>query len=571
VPLVAQLRGACRQALARDALAGVVLSTLLVPTGLAYATAMGLAPSVGLYATIIPLVVYAIVGPSRILVMGPESLTIPLIAALVMSLSDGDPSRAAELAALLSVVSGLLVLAAGASRFGFLADLLSKPVRYGYLHAIAVLVIVGQIPTMLGLPGRFESLADSVSAVWDGVRDDGVNGWSLGIALGSLVIVIVLRSIDKRLPSALVAIVLAIVIAEAAALSGRGVPVVGHLPRGLPVPGWPEIRMREMPEVLAAAVGISFITIADTTVLSRSYAMKTGQRVDPNREIMALGAVNLVTGLFRGFPASCSSTRTPVAEDSGATSQFAGLVAAAVCGFVMLVVPGVFRNLPSAVLGAIVVGAAIRLVDIDGVRRMWHARRSESVLAIGSFVAVAVLGPIKGIGAAIALSILDYLRKVWRPYTTELVRVDGLHGYHDVTRHPEGRRVPGLVLYRFDAPLIFANAGFFEADLLRRVDRNGGTRWVVVSGEPITDMDSTAADEFSHLLDHLEDLDVRLVFAELKGSVRDRLVPYGLVDRIGREHFFRTTSEAVRAYVAETGVSWRDWDDGPQDGRPSLA
>lgn len=552
----------------RDGLAGVVLSALLVPTGLAYAAAMGLPPSVGLYATIIPLVVYALIGPSRILVMGPESLTIPLIAALVASMSGGDPRRAAELAALLSIASGLLVLAAGVSRFGFLADLLSKPVRIGYLHAIALLVVMGQVPTLLGLRGGFEGLPDSVRAISNGVRDRGVNGWALGLGAGALVVVLILRRIDRRLPSALVAIVAAVVIAEAAGLGTRGVPVVGRLPRGLPVPGWPGIRWDEIPRLLAAAVGISFITIADTTVLSRAFAMRSGQRVDPNREIIALGAVNIVTGLFRGFPASCSSTRTPVAEESGATTQLAGLVAAAVCGFVVLVVPGVFRNLPSAVLGAIVVSAAIRLVDLNGVRRMWVARRSESVLAAASFVSVAVLGPIQGIGAAIGLSILDYLRKVWRPYTTELVRVDGLHGYHDITRHPEGRRVPGLVLYRFDAPLFFANAGYFEQDLLRRIDRTGGTRWVVISGEPITDMDSTAADEFAHLLDHLDDLDVRLVFAELKGSVRDRLVPYGLVDRIGREYFFRTTSEAVRAYVRASGVSWRDWDDdsGPANG-----
>jgi MFS superfamily sulfate permease-like transporter len=232
---------------------------------------------------------------------------------------------------------------------------------------------------------------------------------------------------------------------------------------------------------------------------------------------------------------------------------------------VIVLVPGAFEYLPDAALAAVVIAAVARLVEVRGVVRLWSARRSEFVLSVAAFAAVAVFGPIEGTGLAIALSLLNFMRKSWRPHTAELVRVDGLKGYHDADRHPEGHRVPGLLLYRFDAPLFFANGGFFEEDLMRRVDgASAPVHWVVVTAEPITDVDSTAIDELAEVLDRLDERGVRLVFAELKGHVRDRLVPFGLVDRIGEERFYRTVGQAVHAYVHEHGVHWQDWEDEPE-------
>ena len=562
-PLVDQLPNAGRRFLWSDIQAGLVLSALIIPAGMGYATASGLPPITGLYATIVPLVVYALFGPSRVLVFGPDSALVPLIAGLVVPLSHGDPKRAVALAAMMSVVAGLLCMLAGLARFGFLADLLSKPVRYGYLNGIAATVFVSQIPKALGFSGRAENLLDGLRSVWRGLDARSVNCWAAAVAAATLVVVIGARKIDRRMPGALIAVVGAIVVAIVADLHRRGVSVVGDLPGGLKAPTWPRVGWDDVPRILGAAVGVAFISFADTSVMSRTYALKTGQHVDSNRELLVLGALNIATGFAQGFPVSCSQSRTPVAEDAGARTQLTGLVSAAVVTLVLIFAPTAFRHLPDAALAGIVMAAALRLIQILGVTRLWQARRSEFVLAMGAFVAVAVFGPITGIGIAIALSLLNFMRKAWRPYSTELVRVDGLKGYHDAARHPEGRRVPGLLLYRFDAPLFFANGGHLLEDVLRRVDgAEVPVKWVVITAEPVTDVDSTAADELSELLDRLDERGVRLAFAEMKGTVRDRLVPYGLVDRLGVGYFFRTTGEAVHAYIRETGVDWRDWEDG---------
>jgi MFS superfamily sulfate permease-like transporter len=346
-------------------------------------------------------------------------------------------------------------------------------------------------------------------------------------------------------------------------LTDRGVPVVGQLPRGLPAPTWPAIDAADFAELFVAALGVAFISFADTAVLSRTFAMKNGSAVDANRELAALGAVNVATGVFQGFPVTSSQSRTPVAHDAGAVTQITGVVGALMVALVVIVSPDVFGYLPDAALAAVVIAAVSRLVEVKGLTVLWAARRSEFVLALAAFVAVALSGPIVGTGIAIALSLLNFMRKAWRPHTAELVRVAGLKGYHDADRHPEGARIPGLLLYRFDAPLFFANGGFLEEDLLRRVDTaSTPVRWVVITAEPITDVDSTAADELHELLSRLDERGVHLAFAELKGHVRDRLVPYGLVGRIGEDRFYRTVGQAVHAYVRETETPWRDWDDG---------
>lgn len=562
-PLLDQVSGYSRRDVSRDLLAGVVLAAVLVPTGMGYAVASGLPPINGLYATIIPLLVYALVGPSRILVFGPDSSLAPLLASAVIPLAAGDPKRAVAIGMLVSLIAGALCVLGAIGRFGFLADLLSKPVQYGYLNGIALTVLATQLPKTLGISSRADDVIQAVRDLVNGVDVGGVNWRSATIAAATVVVVLVARAIDRRIPGALIAVVGAALVVRFSHLGAHGVSVVGDLPRGFPLPRWPGVPWGDLAEIVPVAVGVAFVSFADTSVLSRTYASKTGQRVDANRELFALGAVNLASGALQGFPVSSSQSRTPVAEDAGSRSQLTGIVGACIVAVLVLAAPMAFRYLPSAALSGIVITAALRLVQLGGVLRLKMARRSEFLLSLVAFAAVVLLGPIKGIGVAIALSLLNFMRKVWRPYATELVRVDGLQGFHDIIRHPEGDRVPGLLLYRFGAPLFFANAGFLEQDLLRRINEHKAgpgpdIRWVVVLGEAITDVDSTAAEGLAELLDLLEARGVVLVFARLKGTVRDRLEPYGLVQRIGRDRFYPTTSEAVAAYVAETGVVWRD-------------
>ncbi len=565
VPLIEQLRSYERGWLAKDAVAGTVLVALLVPAGMAYAQASGLPPITGLYATIVPLLVYAVVGPSRVLVMGPDSSLAPLILAAIVPLAASDPGDAVALAGLLSVVVGVIGVLAGLARFGFLAELLSAPVRFGYLNGIALTIVVNQLPKAFGFSVEADGLVGVAREFVDGVIEGETNGWAVGIAAGSLAVILLMGRLTKVVPGVLVAVVGAIVVTVAFGLSGNGLQLVGDLPSGFPRPSLPDTDWDNLSAMFGAALGISFVAFADTSVLARVFALKRGAKVDSNQELVALGLVNITSGFFQGFPVSGSSSRTPVAEAAGARTQLTGVFASAVLLVLLVVGSATFRNLPQATLAAVVISAALRMFSIAPVARLARIRHSEFLLSMAAFVAVALFGAITGVVVAIALSLLNFMRKAWKPHTTELVRVDGLKGYHDDQRHPEGRHIPGLMLYRFDAPLFFANARFFVEDVLERIDRaehaGRDVRVVVVTAEPITDVDTTAADAIDELIRDLAARDVTLRFTELKGHVRERMEAYGLIDQIGTQHLTRTTGESVHAWVAESGVHWIDWED----------
>ncbi len=551
-----------RSWLVKDLTAGTVLVALLAPAGMAYAQASGLPPITGLYATVIPLLVYALVGPSRILVMGPDSSLAPLIAAAVIPLSDGDPGQAIVVASLLSVFVGVVGVIAGLARFGFLAELLSAPVRYGYLNGIAVTILVSQLPKALGFSVDSGSLLDTLGRLANGIADGETNRWALGLAGAALAVIVGLRRLVPRVPGTLVAVIGGTIATVVFGLAEHGVNLVGDLPSGFPSPRLPEVSWQTIGTLGGGAFGIAFVAFADTSVLARVYADKRGERVDANQELVALGLVNVAAGLFQGMPVSGSQSRTPVAEAAGARTQLTGVVAAAVLLGLIVGAPETFRNLPQPVLAAIVVAAALRIFAIGPLVRLASIRRSEFVLGVAALLAVAILGAIVGVVVAIALSLLNFMRKAWKPHTAELVRVDGLKGYHDVERHPDGRQVDGLLIYRFDAPLFFANARFFVEDVLARIDRSPTPiRVVLVTAEPITDVDATAAEAIAELVRDLALQGAVLRFAELKGHVRERLQAYGLVDLIGSDHFARTTGEGVRAYVTDAGVDWTDWED----------
>ncbi len=561
LPGLAVARSYRREWLRTDVVAGIVLTALLIPAGMGYAEAAGLPPVTGLYATIVPLLAYALFGPSRILVLGPDSSLAPIIAASVLPLAAGDPDRAVALAGLLAILMGAVLVVGGFLRLGFVTDLLSKPIRIGYLNGIALVVLVGQLPKLLGFSVDADTLLGEVSETMRGVLDGRVDRTALAVGIGSLGAIIIPRLLGSRVPGVLLAVVGSIAVTSWFDLQDR-LPVVGALPQGLPSPALGGLHLGDVVSLIGPAAGIALIAFADTGVLSRTFAARRGESVDGNDEMRGIGVANVATGLLSGFPISASSSRTPVADQAGAKSQLVGVVGAVLIIVFMFVAPGVTAFLPSATLAAVVMVAATSLVDLGAIRRLMRMSRTETALSAATFLGVALAGVLQGIVVAVALSFVAFVNQAWRPHRTELVRVDGLKGYHDIERHPDGERVPGLVIVRFDAPLFFANGAIFD-DYVRSIVAAAPepVRWVVIAAEPITGVDTTAMDELIELDDHLADHHIALRFAEMKGPVKDRLIRLGLGDRFPPDHFFPTIGTAVHSYVADSGVDWLDWDD----------
>ena len=551
-----------------DIVAGLVLTALLVPQGMAYAELAGLPAVTGLYTTVLALLAYALFGPSRILVLGPDSALGPLIAAALLPLvvAHSDPSKAVALASMLALLMGALCIAAGFARLGVLAELLSKPVRLGFLNGIAVIVLVGQLPKLFGFTSTAQGLLDEIDAFVSGLRDGNTVPASLVIGVASLAVILGFRRLQPKVPGVLLAVIGAAIAVGCLDLTAHGVSVVGAIPSGFPGPTVPDVNFHEATRLLVAAAGIAFVVLADTTALSRSLAARNGEHVDANQEIRALGAANAAAGIFQGFPVSASTSRTIVAEDSGARTQVTGVVGALAVGVILVVENDLGRYIPSSTLAAIIIAASFTLFDFASLRWLWKVRRSELWVSLVALLGVAVLGALEGILVAIALSLANFVRRAWRPYDAVLGRIDSTKGYHDVDRHPEARQIPGLVLYRFDAPLFFANAELFVERLLRAIRARGeATRWVIVAAEPITDIDTTGAEILGELLDALDAQGVTLAFAELKGPVKDRLRSYDLYDRIGDSQFFPTLGTAINGYLAATGTEWVDWSEAESD------
>jgi high affinity sulfate transporter 1 len=563
IPGLQMLRTYQRRWLIRDLSAGLVLTAILVPVGMGYAEASGLPAIYGLYATIVPLIAYAIFGPSRILVLGPDSSLAAIIAATIVPLAAGDPDQLVALAGMLALLSGALCLLAGLAHFGFITDLLSKPVRVGYLNGIALTVLVGQLPKILGFSAEGENLVQETVSLVQGVANGLTNWTTFAIGASCLFIILIFKRRWPQIPGVLIAVVGATIVTGWFNLAETaGVAVVGPLPQGLPSFQLPIVPLDDVSALLAGAVAIALVSFADTSVLSRTFALRGGYEVDQNQELVALGAANIAAGLFQGFSISSSSSRTPVAESAGAKTQITGLVGALCIALLLVFAPNLLQNLPSAALGAVVISAALSLIDVQSVIRFYRLRRSEAVFSVACFLGVALIGVIQGIFIAIGLALLAFIWRAWRPYDAVLGRVDGLKGYHDVTRHPEAKRIPGLVLFRWDAPLFFANADIFHEHVLRAVaEAPTPAKWVVVAAEPVTDVDITAADVLSQLDDELHAAGIELCFAEMKGPAKDRLKQYGLFTKFGDEFFFRTIGQAVDGYLQAHPVEWRDWED----------
>ena len=546
-----------------DVVAGLVLATMLISVGIAYAIASGLPGIYGLYATIVPLLVYALFGPSRILVLGPDSALAAVILGVVVPLSSGDPLRAVTLASMMAIVSGAICILAGIVRLGFVTELLSRPIRYGYMNGIALTVLISQVPKLFGFSIESEGPLRSLWTIAVAIVEGRTNWVAFAIGIGTLVVILLLQN-NKRLPGILIAVVGATAIVGMLDLGAHsGVAVLGPLPQGLPSFAVPWLSYNDIVPVLIGGAAIALVSFADTSVLSRAYAARMGEHVDPNQEMVGLGAANLATGFFQGFPISSSGSRTPVAEAAGARTQLTSVVGALAIAFLLLVAPNLLQHLPTAALAAVVIGAALGLFEVTDLKQIYRIQRWEFWLSIVCFVGVAVLGVIPGIGLAIAIAVIEFLWDGWRPHSAVLGRAQGVKGYHDITRYPDARQVPGLVLFRWDAPLFFANAEFFKERVLEAVAKSPmPVRWLVVAAEPVTSVDVTAGDTIAELDKMLHEMGIEFCFAELKDPVKDKLKRFGLFAQLGENYFFPTVGAAVSRYLEiNNDVDWEDWED----------
>ena len=555
-----------REWLAKDIMAGVVLTTLLVPQGMAYAELAGLPPITGLYTSIMCLLGYAAFGPSRILVLGPDSSLGPMIAATILPLvaAKGDAKRAVALASVLALMVAVIMIVAAVAKLGFIADLISKPTMVGYMNGLALTILVGQLPKLFGFKIDAEGLIREFIAFVKGLANGEAVAAAAAVGIAGIVLILVLQRWLPKIPAVLIMVVLAIAATSVFDLASHGVSLVGVLPRGFPPFTIPSVGLSDLGPLFAGALGIALVSLADTISTASAFAARTGQEIRGNQEMIGIGVANLAAGLFQGFPVSTSGSRTAVAERAGAKTQFTGVTGAVLITLMIVLVPGLFKNLPNPALAAVVITAALSLADIPATVRLWRQRKVEFLLSIAAFLGVALLGVLPGIAIAIGLSILNVFRRAWWPYETRLGRVAGLPGYHDVHSYPDAQRLPGLVIYRFDGPLIFANAKTFR-DEVRRIARTvPPPSWIVVAAEPMTDVDTTASDMLEELDEALNDQGISLVFAELKDPVREKIERYGLTRTINPNHFFPTIEAAVEAFRQQTGADWADAD---ADGR----
>nr|WP_283938343.1 SulP family inorganic anion transporter [Sphingomonas brevis] len=541
--------------LGNDIVAGIVLSTMLVPVGIAYAVASGVPAINGLYATIIPLIVYALFGPSRILVLGPDSSLAPIILGVVLPLSLGDPGRAIMISSAMAIVAGGVCIVAGLARLGFITELLSKPIRYGYMNGIALAVLISQLPKLFGFSIESTGPLRDLWAIGEAIVAGKANWPGTALGGGTLLVILVLKA-HKRMGAILVAVIAATFIAGWFDLSEKfGVKVLGPVPQGLPGFSIPWLQPSDILPILMGGFAVAIVAFADTSVLSRTYAIKTGTRVDPNQEMVGLGAANLAAGFFQGFPISSSSSRTPVAESAGAKTQLTGLVGALVVALVIVVAPMLFKDLPNSALAAVVIAAAIGLFEFGDLVRIFRIQNWEFWLSIVCTAGVAVFGAITGIGIAIVLAVIEFLWDGWRPHWAVLGKPKDVDGYHDMTRYPDAQRIAGLLLFRWDAPLFFANAELFNQRIQDAIAASPTpVRRVVVAAAPITSIDVTSADSLADLDEMLKADQVDLWFAELKDPVKDKLKRFGLFGLLGEDRFAPTVESAVGRYLRDYNI-----------------
>jgi SulP family sulfate permease len=546
-PGVAQFRGYERSWLRGDVMAGVTVAAYLVPQVMAYATVAGLEPVVGLWAALVPLAVYAVLGSSRQLSVGPESTTALMTATALAPLAAGDPGRYAMMAAAAALLVGAICFVGGLIRLGLLADLLSRPVLIGYMAGVAAIMIAGQLSKVSGVSVDGDEFLDQMRSFVAGIG--GVHWPTVVLSAAVLAVLLLLGRLAPRLPGALIAILIATAFVAALSLHENGIKVIGEIPSGLPTPVVPSIPMADFVALLIPAAGIAIVAFSDNVLTARTFAVRHGQEVDANAELRALGVCNVGAGLMHGFPVSSSGSRTALGDALGSRSQLYSVVALVSVLVVMLAGRGVLASFPMAALGALVVYAALRLVDVPEFKRLGRFRRSELILALATTAAVLVFGVLYGVLVAIVLSILDLLRRVARPHDAVQGFVPGIAGMHDIEDYPQANLEPGLLVYRYDAPLFFANADNFRERALIAVDEfPGAVEWFVLNAEANVEVDLTALDALGQLRADLERRGIVFAMARVKQELRDELEAAGLLDKIGEDRIFMTLPTAVDAY-----------------------
>ncbi|MER7819332.1 sulfate permease [Streptomyces sp. NPDC096153] len=558
VPGLAVLGAYRRDWLRGDLLAGVTVAAYLVPQVMAYASVAGLPPVAGLWAILPGLALYALLGSSRLLSVGPESTTALMTAAVVAPLAGGDPVRYAVLASALAVAVGLMCLVAWAARLGFVADLLSRPVLVGYLTGVALIMMVDQLTKLTGVPtegsGFFPQLVSFLSHLPE------AHPATVVLSAVALLLLFAALRLPRAFPGPLLVVALGTAAVAVFDLQTRGIAVVGDIPAGLPGFALPDLA--EIPRLLLPAVGVLLVGYTDFILTARAFVTDDdGPRLDSNQELLALGAANLGAGVLRGFPVSSSASRTALAQSAGARTQVYGLVAGAAVVAVLLFLSPLLRSTPTAVLGALVVYAAVRMIDLAGYRRLASFRRRELLLAVGCLVGVLVLDILYGVLVAVALSVAELLSRVARPHDAVQGLVPGVAGMHDVDDYPEARVVPGLLVYRYDSPLFFANAEDFHRRALAAVEQQEiPVRWFVLNTEANVEVDITGLDSVDALREELTGRGIVFALARVKQDLRAELDAYGLTASVGEDRIFPTLPTAVEAYrswVRDQGNSER--------------
>jgi len=553
-PGLAQFRNYKRSFLRGDIMGGLTVAAYLVPQVMAYATLAGLPAVNGLWCALLPLVLYAIFGTSRMLSAGPESTTALMTVTAIAPLAGGDPVVYLSMSAILAIMVGVACLFAGVIRLGFLADLLSRPVLVGYMAGLAVIMICSQLGKLTGAPVEGDGIVDQIKSLV-AVRHS-IHTPTLLFSLAILAVLLIFAKIIPRLPGPLFAVLLATGAVALFGLDKYGIKVIGDVPGGLPPFSLAHIQMHaaDINNLMAISIGVAIVGFADTVLTARSFSARDGSTIDANAELRAMGVSNIGAALTQGFPVSSSASRTALGFMVGARTQMYSLVAMVCVLLIMLTAHGVLSKFPTAALGALVVYAGLRLIEIPEFKRLFRFRRtaglsSEFVLAVVTVLAVLLLGVLYGVVAAVGLSILNLLRRVARPHDGVLGFVPGMPGMHDIDDHPDAQLEPGLMIYRYDAPLFFANAENFVGRALKSVDEHPDpVEWFILNAEANSEMDLTGLDALALLRQNLVERGIHFGMARVKSETLVALEKGGLLDEIGRENIYATLPTAVAAY-----------------------
>ncbi len=563
VPITQWLPRYRRTFLGADLLAGLAVWAVLVPQAVAYAAIAGAPPEAGLFAALAAGVAYAVFGTCRELDVGPSSTIAITAAATLAAVAAKFPARDyVTLLAALAVLTGVVLLVAGLLRLGFVSEFLARPVLIGFISGIGVVIIIGQIPKLLGLPVESGNVPETV---WRIVASLGEMGWETPVVgIGALVALLVLRHLAPRIPWALLVAAVSVGLSRALDLEAHGVAVIADVPAGLPTPTIPSVGLGEIGALSSGALALALVTLAESIGSARSLASQRGYEIDPNQELVALGAANVGAGLLQGFPVDASLSRSAVGAAAGVRTRLSGLIVAVMLVATMLFLTPLFDGLPQATLAAIIIAAVIGLIDIRGFRWLWRIDQGDAQLAIVGFAAVAVLGVLPGIVIAVVASLLALVRRAYRPRIAVLGRVrheastDENFRFRSVDRHPEYETIPGLVLFRFANELFFANASYFRDETLRLVDdADPSAHTVLVDASVISYADTTALAMLDDLIDQLELRAVTLEFARAKSDLTDLLDRAGISDRIGRDAFHRSVHAGVESFLRRSGQQGR--------------